>query len=117
MRSKELTGFAKRLRKHSTPQEKILWSRLRARRLIGLKFKRQYPIGNYIADFVCIERGFIIELDGRQHGFKDEHEYDLQRDAVLNNLGYRISRITNREINTNLNGVLLAITSAVDKPD
>jgi len=58
---------ARRLRKDSTPAERILWFHLRGRRFFGLKFRRQHPIVPYIVDFVCIEKMIILELDGSQH--------------------------------------------------
>ena len=62
-----LTPRAKRLRTDSTDAERLLWSRLRAHRLLGWKFKRQQPIGRYIVDFVCFDAKLVIELDGGQH--------------------------------------------------
>ena len=62
----------KKLRKDSTPQEIIFWSRIRAKRFKRLKFKRQYSLGKYIVDFICLEKKLIIELDGCQH--KEENQ-------------------------------------------
>ena len=70
--AKELTYLAKGLRKRSTDVEQLLWSRLRAGRFEGMKFRRQHPIGLFIADFVCLERKLIIELDGGQHTLPEE---------------------------------------------
>lgn len=111
----DLTKLAKELRKRATPQEQILWSRLRGRAADGLKFKRQHPVGGFIVDFICIERGLIIEVDGRQHGFDKERAYDGKRDEKLESLGYRMLRIPNHEINRNLNGVLITIWAALEK--
>src|SRR5262249_35051285 len=61
---------AKRLRRRQTDAERVLWFRLRDRRLAGLKFKRQVPIDSYIADFVCTDAKIIIELDGGQHALQ-----------------------------------------------
>ena len=62
-----LTPRAKRLRTDSTDAERLLWSRLRAHRLLGWKFKRQQPMGRYIVDFVCFDAKLVVELDGGQH--------------------------------------------------
>jgi len=74
----KLTIRAKELRRNATETEKYLWRYLKAKQLGGLKFRRQHPIGNYIVDFVCIEKSLVIELDGGQHTI--EKEKDLQRD-------------------------------------
>ncbi|MFA4915083.1 MAG: DUF559 domain-containing protein [Syntrophales bacterium] len=70
--------IARNLRKRSTDAEQKLWRYLRARQLEGLKFRRQQPIGKYIVDFVCFERGLVIEVDGGQHAI--EVDKDRERD-------------------------------------
>ena len=107
--AKELTHLAKNLRKRSTDVERLLWSHLRAGRFEGLKFRRQHPIGQYIADFVCLERKLIIELDGGQHAFPDEASKDRQRDAWLEKEGYTVVRFWDNEVLMNTSGVLEAI--------
>ena len=107
--NKETLKRCKTLRKNSTPQEIILWSRLRAKRFKGLKFKRQYPIGKYIADFLCLEIKLIIELDGFQHKEENQERYDKERTKFLESRGFRILRFWNDEINNNLEGVFLKI--------
>ena len=72
---------AKALRSNQTEVEERLWYHLRAHRFMGLKFKRQKPMGRYIVDFVCVERRLIIELDGGQHA--EQTVYDQQRDTWL----------------------------------
>ncbi|MDA8169090.1 MAG: endonuclease domain-containing protein [Nitrospiraceae bacterium] len=62
-----LIGYAKDLGTHSTDAERLLWRHLRAKRMDGLKFRRQHPMGKYIVDFVCLEKKIVIELDGGQH--------------------------------------------------
>lgn len=96
-------NFAKELRKNMTDFELKLWYYLRAKRFMGLKFKRQVPIGNYIVDFLCTDNNTIIELDGSQHLKQIEH--DEIRDYYLKSKGYKIIRILNNEIN-NIEGVL-----------
>jgi very-short-patch-repair endonuclease len=102
-----LLGFAKKLRTTSTDAERLLWSRLRARRLFGSKWKRQQPLGNYIVDFVCFESRLIIELDGGQHA--DAKLGDDERDAWLSAHGFHVLRFWNREALSNLEGVLMVI--------
>jgi len=106
---KGLTRLAKGLRKRSTDVERLLWSRLRAGRFGGLKFRRQHPIGHYIVDFVCLERKLIIEFDGGQHALPDEILKDRQRDAWLEKEGYTVMRFWDNEVLMNTNGVLETI--------
>ncbi|HBI17193.1 MAG TPA: DNA-cytosine methyltransferase [Candidatus Moranbacteria bacterium] len=97
------------LRKNSTPQEIILWSKLRNRKFNKLKFKRQYPIGKYIIDFICLDKKLIIELDGWQHKEENNENYDQTRTDFLENNGFKVIRFWNNEINNNLEGVFLRI--------
>ena len=97
------------LRKESTPQEIILWSRLRAKRFHDLKFKRQYQIGKYIIDFVCLEKNLIIELDGWQHKEENQERYDQERTKFLERNGFKVLRFWNNEVNDDLEGVFLKI--------
>lgn len=90
---------AKSLRKSSTEFEQELWYYLRAKRFLGLKFKRQVPIGNYIADFACRDKKIIIELDGSGHLDEKQMKHDKIRDNYLKSLGYKIIRIYNNELN------------------
>jgi len=101
---KKHTGFARNLRKQSTEAEKLLWKNLRAKQLEGFKFKRQQPIGNYIVDFVCFEKGLVIELDGGQHAV--EKEKDITRDHWLNTEGFKVLRFWNTDVLMNTAGVL-----------
>ncbi|OGZ33977.1 MAG: hypothetical protein A2Y98_00720 [Candidatus Portnoybacteria bacterium RBG_19FT_COMBO_36_7] len=97
--------FRKKLRKSSTPQEIILWLRLRSSRL-GYKFRRQHSIGKYIVDFYCPKKRLIIEIDGSQH---IDSEYDKKRDGYLENLDFKVLRFWDNDVNNNLDGVLLKI--------
>jgi very-short-patch-repair endonuclease len=103
----KLTNFAKNLRKNSTRVESFLWSRLRARRLQGIKFRRQQPIGKIIVDFVSFEKQIVIELDGSQH--KMNKEIDNERDRFFAENGYTVLRFWDSEIFENLEGVLEVI--------
>ena len=91
-------AYAKILRKKNTPMEIKIWNRLRSRRLMGLKFRRQCPLGSYIVDFVCIEKKLIIEIDGGQHNEEKQEEYDKRRTNFLNDLGYDVLRFWNNEV-------------------
>ncbi len=104
--AKELTHLAKGLRKRSTDVEQLLWSRLRAGRLESMKFRHQHPIGRYIADFVCLDKKLIIELDGSQHALPEELLKDRQRDTWLRKEGYTVVRFWDNEVLTNTDGVL-----------
>jgi len=99
-----LLDNAKQLRANMTDAERALWQHLRASRLNGFKFRRQHPIGNYIVDFVCLEKRLIVELDGGQH--QNQVIYDATRDAWLKREGFRILRIWNNEFLNNQHGAL-----------
>ena len=99
------------LRKKSTPAERKLWSRIRDDQL-GVNFRRQHAVDNYIPDFVCIEKKLIIELDGSQH--LEQEEYDEERTKYLNLLGYKVIRFWNNEVTNNIDGVILAILHAME---
>ena len=113
--AKGLTHLAKGLRKRSTDAEKLLWSDLRAGRCEGMKFRRQHPVGQYIVDFVCLERKLIIELDGGQHALPDEARKDRQRDAWLEKEGYTVVRFWDNEVLMNRNGILDAIRERLNR--
>ncbi len=87
--------FARSMRKEPTEAEHKLWQELRDRRLDKMKFRRQVPIGDYIVDFLCLEAKLIVEIDGSQHADSD---YDENRDATLNGLGFRVLRFWNDDI-------------------
>jgi very-short-patch-repair endonuclease len=94
------------LRSNMTGPEARLWSRLRARQLQGLKFRRQHGIGPYIVDFYCPEQSFVIEVDGDSHADADQIMKNKQREAYMQSLGLRIIRYINDDIVKNLDGVL-----------
>ena len=103
--------LAKQLRKGMTEAEGKLWSALRGRRFENFKFRRQVPIGKYIADFICQECKLIVEVDGQQH---QGSEHDRIRDAYLTSVGYRVLRFPNHDIYVALDGTLLAILDALN---
>jgi very-short-patch-repair endonuclease len=94
---------ARQLRRQQTPIEALLWKRLRAGQLAGFKFRRQHPIGKFIADFCCEETKLVVEVDGDTHV---DEAYDANRTAIIQSLGYRIIRFTNREVLGNISNVL-----------
>ena len=99
------------LRKELTPAERKLWALIRNDQL-GVNFRRQHAIGNYIPDFVCIEKKLIIELDGSQH--LEQEEYDEERTKYLNALGYKVIRFWNNDVTNKIDGVILAIFHALE---
>ena len=104
---------ARTLRRDSTDAERLSWAALRAHRLEGASFRRQTPIGPYVADFVCHPAGLIVELDGGQH-FEEEHlRRDARRDAFLASKGFKILRFNNHDVMTNRRGVLETIAAAI----
>jgi len=108
-------NLAKRilLRKSQTPQETILWSKLRNNQL-GFKFKRQYSVGPYVLDFYCSSKKLAVEIDGSQH--IENKEYDNQRSDYLSVFNIKVIRFWNNEINTNIDGVILKITTELNAP-
>ncbi|MFZ1413234.1 MAG: endonuclease domain-containing protein [Defluviicoccus sp.] len=104
-------GRARALRRRLTEAEQRLWARLRNRGFSGWKFRRQVPIGPFIADFACIEARLVIEVDGGQHASTEEA--DGERTKTLATFGYTVLRFWNNEVMTNIDGVLTAISVAL----
>ncbi|HKY90133.1 MAG TPA: endonuclease domain-containing protein [Nevskiaceae bacterium] len=100
---------SRRLRHELTDAERLVWSCLRDRRFLGLKFRRQFSIGIYIADFVCVESKLVVELDGGQHVLQEE--YDARRSAFLEGAGYRVVRFWNHDVLRDLSVVLESLRS------
>lgn len=103
---------AKEMRHEPVAMEELFWSRVRNRLLGGHKFKRQVLIGSYIADFVCLEKKLIVELDGPFHA--ERKGYDASRDVYLHSLGYRVLRFTNDEFANDLPTALRVVLHALD---
>ena len=101
---------AKELRRSSTDAERKLWSLLRGRGVEGYKFRREHPVGPYIADFACVEKKLIVEADGGQH---NESPVDERRTAWLNAQGWTVIRFWNDEILKNSAGVYDEIVRAL----
>ena len=106
--------IARKLRKNSTIQERMLWKILRNRQFKNIKFRRQFPIGEYIVDFVCEEKRIVIELDGGQHNEEQAIIYDKERTDYLESRGFRVIRFWNNDIDTNIEAVLGEIVKYLD---
>jgi len=106
---------ARQLRKNPTDAERRLWARLRYRQVDGFRFRRQVPIGPFIADFACLERRLLIEVDGGQHAV--DPASDAERTRWLESRGYRVLRFWNHDVLRNTEGVLVAIGLALSGPD
>ena len=94
---------ARRLRRILTDPERRLWSRLRGRNLEGLKFRRQFPVGPFFADFCCLEKRLIVEVDGSQHA--DTLEEDQARTLYMKEQGFNVIRFWNNEVLKSIDAV------------
>jgi very-short-patch-repair endonuclease len=106
---KQKRSSARMLRSNMTDAERKLWYRLRARRFNGASFRRQVPIGPYIADFVCLQSRLIIDVDSGQHGT----ERDAARDAWLHSQEFRVLRFWNNDVHANIEGVMETIAASL----
>ena len=111
--AERLRSNARALRKNSTDVERILWSELRGHRLTGASFRRQVPIENYIADFVCHAAKLVIELDGGQHYSDAGERADARRSAIIEAHGFKVLRFSNLDVIENRAGVLETIAAAI----
>ena len=109
--SPESIKFVRALRQNQTDAEKKLWSWLRDRQFLKLKFKRQHPFPPYTLDFVCLEKKIVVELDGGQHA--DQQDYDGQRTAYLKSAGFTVMRFWNNEVLSNGDGVLEQLAKTI----
>ena len=105
---------AQLMRRAPAATEKLFWPYLRNRKLGGFKFKRQYLIGPYVVDYVCVEKKVVVELDGTPHDSRIS--YDAARDRYLEDRGYRVLRFENGEVVEYLSTVLDAILAALTAP-
>ncbi len=96
-----------RVRRHPTDPEGKRWSALGRKALAGARFRRQYPLGEFSADFCCLEHQLIIEVDGDRHA--QAKDYDQRRTQFLQSLGSRVVRFCNTDVVTNLEGAVAAI--------
>ena len=94
----EIFKLAKELRKLETEAERQLWNRLNKNQIIGLQFRRQHPINQFIADFYCPKIKLIIEVDGNIHELPEYQSHDIGRSEILNDFGITVIRFTNEQI-------------------
>lgn len=100
---------ARQRRKESTVSEGLLWSILRAKQLSGLEFRREHPIGSFIADFACATKKLIVEIDGGYHDLTGEQ--DIAREQRLRELGWDVLRFTDKDVEQDAEAVARAITT------
>jgi len=105
-KTRTATLRARRLRRDMTAAEKVLWNSLRGRQVAGIAFRRQHPVGAYVADFCAPSIKLVIELDGGQHGRAPSMAVDDFRTNALNARGFHVLRFWNNEVIENLQGVV-----------
>ena len=104
--------IARKLRRNQTDAERTLWFRVRDRRLMGFKFRRQVPVDRYIVDFCCEESRLVIECDGGQH--VERSKEDAERTSALEAMGYLVLRFWNNDVLLNTEGVLESIVATLN---
>jgi very-short-patch-repair endonuclease len=105
---------ARALRKGATLAENKMWQQLRSRQVLGKKFRRQHPFEEFILDFYCDELKLVIEVDGGYHASKEQAEYDQNRTDFLEQLGLKILRFTNQEVEFRMMDVLKSIALTIE---
>src|SRR5215468_3506904 len=110
--SDETTSRARDLLRTGSLAERICWDLLRGRKLHGLKFRRQHPIGPYFADFACVSKKLVIEIDGHHHA--DQMEADMRRTALMESQGWRVVRFGANEVVQNPEGIWASIQLLID---
>jgi len=105
--------LAQRLRREMPNAEALLWTRLRRRQLDDHRFRRQHPIGPYVADFACVEARLVVEIDGGTHSYNREIASDVQRTAFLNKQGWRVHRVWNHDVYDHLDDVMEGIAAVL----
>ena len=106
------TNRARELRRDPGRAERMCWELIRAHRMEGIKFRRQHPIGPYFADFACVARKLVIEIDGHHHA--DQVESDMRRTALTEGQGWRVVRFGANEVVENPEGIWAAIQSLIN---
>lgn len=106
-------NLARTLRKNMTPQETKFWNLVRNNQFQNIKFKRQYPIGPYIVDFIAIQHMLVVELDGGGHNTDSQQKYDIERAKYITSRGFKILRFWNNDIDNNIEGVFETISQAL----
>jgi len=108
------SALAKTFRKRMTHAEVLVWQRLRRRQIVGAYFRRQVPIGPFVADFLCARARLVVEIDGAQHALR--RGYDAARTCFLERRGYAVIRFWNHEVFANLDGVVETIAAHLQQP-
>ena len=112
----KLKEYAQENRNHPTEAESLLWTVLSGKGFEGAKFRRQHIIGQYIADFACLDKNLVVELDGHHHSLPPVSEDDAIRTEYLNEEGYRVIRFTNEQVLQNLEETLSKIHETLQAP-
>ena len=102
---------ARQLRNHLTNEEELLWERLKNKQICKVRFRRQHPIGQFIVDFYCHSAKLVIEIDGKIH--LQRQKYDIERTQTLEELGLKVIRFSNSEINSKIDFVIKQISQTV----
>ena len=105
------TERSRELRSRQTKAETLIWTILRAKRLAGLKFRRQHAIGPYFVDFACVEKDVVVELDGGYHDL--QYEEDRQRQALLESKGWQVLRFSNEEVLADVESVAISVARQI----
>jgi len=106
--NQKLKPLARKLRKNSTLSEILLWEELKNRKMLGYRFLRQKPIGEYIVDFFCNKIKLVIEIDGESHR-EENFEYDMARQNWLESIGLTVLRFDDMEVKKDMENVLMSI--------
>ena len=106
---------AKSLRSNLTPAEFRFWNYVRSKKMAGFKFRRQHPLGNFIADFYCHRLRLVVEIDGNIHERQDNKEYDKERESQIKRLGLSVIRFTNADVLYNPAFVELTLLEFVEE--
>ena len=109
-----LRGFARENRKKQTPAELLLWEYLRQEQM-GVDFRRQHIIYDYIVDFVCLDKALVVEVDGAYHAEREQAEDDEVRTAHLEQIGFRVIRFKNEDVLYNIGNVLEKIRNEIER--
>ena len=107
------TKRSRQLRASPTEPEKRLWQALRSRQIAGTRFNRQFPVGQYICDFVARTPRLVVEIDGGSHAGDEARRYDTRRTRFLNSQGYTVIRFWNREVMDNIDAVVARIETTL----
>ena len=110
---KSLKEFSRYLRKNSTLSETLLWNELKAGKMLGYKFNRQKPLGNYIVDFYCHKLSLVIEVEGCSHESEEILIKDAERQKILEEMGLKFIRVDDFDIKFNLSNVLIEIETFI----